>query len=238
MLSARAFVFGLALQAHLVYAGNPPCPCNPQPTVTASSFPEPSADPFYSIPRNIKCYANGQVIRSRGVANTTLFGNLVDTRQIFYRTTNRLGNATGTVTTVFSPPALANPPKLLSYQNPEDALALRCSPSFVISNSSSQQEAYLSPVLSVFATWSLEQGYYFVTSDDLDRDSAWLVGTTEGRAVLDGIRAATSSLCLHSPAVGLVGYSGGAHESISALNQQAEGYAADVNIVGAAFGGK
>jgi hypothetical protein len=55
---------------------------------------------------------------------------------------------------------------------------------------------------------------------------------------VDGIRAATSSLCLDSPAVGMLGYSGGAHETVWGLNQVANGYASEINVVGAAFGGK
>ncbi len=55
---------------------------------------------------------------------------------------------------------------------------------------------------------------------------------------MDGIRAATSDLCLTGPAVAMLGYSGGAHETVWALNQVTNGYASDVNVIGAAFGGK
>jgi hypothetical protein len=209
----------------------------PQP-IKPSSFPEPSTDPFYSIPADIECFRNGQVIRSRTIGSTTTFGEAVDTRQVFYRTTNRQGRATGTVTTIFIPDVPAHPPKLFSFQNPEDSLAARCSPSWSIVNASSEMGDYFSPLLTVFATFSLEQGYYFVTSDDLGPDSEWLVGATEGRATVDGIRAATSSLCLDNPSVGMLGYSGGAHETVWALNQLESGYADDVTAVGAAFGGK
>lgn len=36
----------------------------------------------------------------------------------------------------------------------------------------------------------------------------------------------------------MLGYSGGAHETVWGLNQVANGYASEINVVGAAFGGK
>ncbi|KAF2488112.1 secretory lipase-domain-containing protein [Neohortaea acidophila] len=203
----------------------------------ATSFPTPSEDPFYVIPNNISSYAAGGVIRARTVFSTE-FGALVNAREIFYRTTNRQGNATGTVTTVFIPAAPLSPPAILSYQAAEDALNIMCAPSWANVNTTSEQEAYLGAFLTPIATFALAQGYYVVNSDDEDADSEWLVGITEGRATLDGIRAAQNSLDIASerPAVALLGYSGGAHETVWAASL-AMAYAPELNIVGAAYGG-
>lgn len=68
--------------------------------------------------------------------------------------------------------------------------------------------------------------------------SAWLTGKLEGQSILDGIRAATSELCLpvQNTKTTLYGYSGGAHGSVWA-STLASKYAPDLNIAGAAFGG-
>ncbi|KAF2479403.1 hypothetical protein BDY17DRAFT_318821 [Neohortaea acidophila] len=201
----------------------------------ATSFPTPSEDPFYTIPANISKYANGAVVRARTV-ETTEFQAAINARQVLYRTTNRAGKATGTVTTVYIPPVPASPPQILSLQSFEDALNIRCAPSWANVNSSSTQEEYLASYLDPIGGFALANGYYFINSDDEDEDSEWLVGITEGRATLDGVRAAINDLNLWSPKVALIGYSGGAHESVWAASLAAA-YAPELDIVGAAFGG-
>lgn len=87
----KALLACCALLAHGASASVLPRASCPQPATTASSFPAPRTDPFYDIPSNIGSYANGAVVRTRGIANTTVFGTAVNTRQVFYRTTNRRG---------------------------------------------------------------------------------------------------------------------------------------------------
>ncbi|KAK3652489.1 hypothetical protein LTR56_005200 [Elasticomyces elasticus] len=178
----------------------------------ASDFPDPNIDPFYQAPGNIASYSNGEVIRHRAVA-TTLVGRAVESYQVFYRTTDAQGDAIGTVATILAPTNPSLPPNLFSYQAAEDALNLDCAPSW---------------------GW----GYYFVSSDFEGPDAAWLVGLTEGRATLDGIRATIYHfhLPVSQTSIGLWGYSGGAHATAWA-GSLAAAYAPELNIVGAAYGG-
>ncbi|KAK5706691.1 hypothetical protein LTR97_001681 [Elasticomyces elasticus] len=203
----------------------------------ASDFPDPNIDPFYQAPGNIASYSNGEVIRHRAVA-TTLVGRAVESYQVFYRTTDAQGDAIGTVATILAPTNPNLPPKVFSYQAAEDALNLDCAPSWGWVNKSSALEYYYQSDAPVLAQWVLAQGYYFVSSDFEGPDAAWLVGLTEGRATLDGIRATINHfhLPVSQTSIGLWGYSGGAHATAWAGSLAAT-YAPELNIVGAAFGG-
>ncbi|KAK3655645.1 hypothetical protein LTR56_003294 [Elasticomyces elasticus] len=213
-----------------------PRPHQPTPELVFE-FPDPNIDLFYQAPGNIASYSNGEVVRNRAVA-TTLVGRSVESYQVFYRTTDAQGDAIGTVATILAPTNPSLPPKLFSYQAAEDALNLDCAPSWGWVNKSSALEYYYQSDAPVLAQWVLSQGYYFVSSDFEGPDAAWLVGLTEGRATLDGIRATVNHLHLpvSQTSIGLWGYSGGAHATAWA-GSLAAAYAPELNIIGAAFGG-
>ncbi|KAK5713041.1 hypothetical protein LTR15_011402 [Elasticomyces elasticus] len=161
----------------------------------ASDFPDPNIDPFYQAPGNIASYSNGEVIRHRAVA-TTLVARAAESYQVFYRTTDAQGDAIGTVATILAPTNPSLPPNLFSYQAAEDALNLDCAPSWGWVNKSSAVEYYYQSDAPVLAQWVLSQGYHFVSSDFEGPDAVWLVGLTEGRATLDGVRATINHLHL------------------------------------------
>lgn len=72
----------------------------------------PSRDPFYALPDNLDLYQNGAIVRSRPV-NTSFATVTATSAQLLYRTTDALGNASATVTTVFAPKEPASPPRVM-----------------------------------------------------------------------------------------------------------------------------
>lgn len=88
----------------------------------------------------------------------------------------------------------------------------------------------------IIIPWALEQGYYVVSTDAAGLSASFFVGLTEGRAVLDAVRAVIEYESLVGSTVALYGYSGAAHTTVWACSQ-ADLYAGELNIVGAAFGG-
>ena len=209
---------------------------------SATSAENPGTDPFYKPPVDLASRAPGEVIRSR--TTRIRLGDGIQlpfkTHQLLYRTTDRTGTPIATVTTIILP--TNNRPttdrKMLAYQTAYDGLGPGCRPSFSLQNGrvALQSVAEVLVMLNI-----LRRGWTIVTSDYEGPNDSWGVAATTARGVLDGIRAAES----YAPAgfdqgvntkVGLMGYSGGGNASAWA-NEYAPGYAPELNIVGAAYGG-
>ncbi|TKY86953.1 hypothetical protein EX895_003630 [Sporisorium graminicola] len=201
-------------------------------------FPDPNDDPFYRTPDNIGTYTNGQIIQSRAVKTDIGFLNGAASYQLLYRTTNTSMEPEATVATVWIPAKPASPPKIFSFQVHEDSTQLDCAPSYnFLSGYGGPNEIPTSTDTPYYITWALLQGYYVVSPDHEGPNSAFVGGYQEGRATLDGVRALRNFENLPSDsAVGLYGYSGGAHASAWAASL-AESYAPDINVVAAAYGG-
>lgn len=105
------------------------CSANRLASRANPAFPNPNVDPFYAEPSNIASYKPGQWIRSRSVP-TVIVSENASSYQIFYRTTDTLDNANGTVATVWIPDEPSSPPKIFAYQAIEDAVNLDCAPSW------------------------------------------------------------------------------------------------------------
>ena len=208
------------------------------PMERRAQFPDPNDDPFYNTPSNIGTYTNGQVIQSRKADTGIAKSNNVDSFQLSYRTTNTQGEAVANVATVWIPTKPASPPKILSIQIFEDSTQLDCAPSYsYLSGWMEPNSATAIVDAPIFAGWALKQGYYVVSSDHEGPRSAFIAGYEEGMAILDGIRALQNYKELaHDSAVGMYGYSGGAHATAWAVNL-AESYAPELNMIGAAYGG-
>lgn len=199
---------------------------------------EPDSDPFYAAPHNLSSLLPGQVVRNRTIS-TALLGASVNSYQVYYRTTDAQNHASGTVATIWAPVKPATPPKIITYQVAEDSLNIDCAPSWSFANKASPVERLTDTQSTILLNWALQEGYYVVSPDHEGPESALLVGLVEGRATLDGVRAAIDFLCLppgNGTAVGITGYSGGGHASVW-TSTLAEQYAPELNIVGAAFGG-
>ncbi|ORX48262.1 LIP-domain-containing protein [Hesseltinella vesiculosa] len=189
----------------------------------------PSQDPFYQAPSNLATYSNGAIIRSREFGYVH---NIAGAYQLLYRTTDVLGNAMATVTTVLKP-YNANTGALVSYQFAEDSPWMDCAPSYSLDQNSTTLDQVLIEAL-------LYKGYYVMASDYEGPNSVFTCGGTSGNGVLDGVRAALASSSLtgisSSAAVQLWGYSGGALATGWAVQSQ-KTYAPELNIIGAAMGG-
>ncbi|CAO3587365.1 unnamed protein product [Absidia cylindrospora] len=177
----------------------------------------PKNDPFYKPDAGFENEKPGTILRTRVLPDKSLAAfsalpqNIKGVYQFLYQSTNALGNATATVTTLMVP-VNANPTKLVSYQTAEDSPTSDCAPSYTFQKGSGLKGP----------------GSYFT------------VGKNSGNGVLDSIRAVLSTgsqTQLQADAqVQLWGYSGGALASGWAAQLQAS-YAPELKIIGAALGG-
>lgn len=94
------------------------------------SYPPPSQDPFYVVPKDIGKYKPGHVLRERAIDPTGFGPEAQAAYQLFYRTTAQ-GQPDGTITTVIVPKMPARGvPRLLAIGQPEDSAGLGCAPSY------------------------------------------------------------------------------------------------------------
>ncbi len=96
----------------------------------------PEEDPFYGVPSGVQRLENGTVIDSREVT-ATQFSVPIDAKawQVRFKTQDSTGAASAYLTTVLVPTAPwtgSGPRPVLSYQMAEDGVALKCAPSWVL----------------------------------------------------------------------------------------------------------
>lgn len=207
-------------------------------TRAADGFPDPNIDPFYKVPSDIGRYANGQVINSRPVKTQVLSADIDSSFQLLYKTTDAQDQPDATVATIWVPKKPASPTKVFSLQIFEDASQFNCNPSWAwVDKSDSNNKIPASLDSPIFVAWALAQGYYVVSPDHEGTKAAFIVGKTQGQAVLDGIRALKNYRSLPADSgVGFFGYSGGGSATVWATNLQPV-YAPEINVVGSAHGG-
>lgn len=230
----------LAAAAVLVAAGPaaaqefqlPPLPNEAQVYPAVVPIPLPQDDPWYADPADFGAYANGDVIRSRVVQTYSLGIPVpVHTTQLLLRSTDAHGNPVATATTVLMPgiPWLgpgARP--LISYQEAIDSLGQQCNPSYTLRAGLQKEIALIGQFLVAGAA---------VVVTDFDGKNNTIMSPSEGRMVLDGIRAAQrGGLGLEGSPVGLWGYSGGGNASAAAAEQR-QHYAPELDIRASAQGG-
>ncbi|KAH8553245.1 putative secretory lipase [Umbelopsis sp. PMI_123] len=164
--------------------------------------------------------------------------NVANAWQILYRTTNALGNAEATVTTILEPHN-PDPTKLLSYKVAEDSASQVCAPSYVLQTGSGVRGITTKAEILLMDA-ALERGWYVNVPDYEGPMSSFTCGLQFGQATLDSIRAVlapTNITKVHASArVALWGYSDGALASGWAAELQPT-YAPELKIVGAALGG-
>ncbi|WP_051471147.1 lipase family protein [Patulibacter minatonensis] len=210
----------------------------------AAAPPPPPDDPFFVPPASFADATPGTVLRTRdadlSVLVVPLTGIAFTAKQALYRTTDAQGRPAVSVMTLILPKAA--PPaagrSLLSYQAAEDSLDPSCAPSYQLQTGATGTPDLVTSVVALVS--QLGRGGAVVVPDHEGPDSQLMVRATEGHAVLDGIRAAEqlpgTGLRGRATKVALMGYSGGAHATASALELQAA-YAPELDIVGAAAGG-
>ncbi|WP_278263614.1 lipase family protein [Nocardia sp. AG03] len=237
----RRFARALPLLATVVVAAAPagaedfplpPLPNEAQVYPAVVPIPTPQHDPWYADPDDFSAYANGDVIRSRVVQTYALGLPVpVHTTQLLLRSTDAHDTPIATATTVLMPgiPWLgpgARP--LISYQEAIDSLGQQCNPSYTLRAGIQKEIALIGQFLAAGAA---------VVVTDFDGKNNTIMSPSEGRMVLDGIRAAQrAGLGLAASPVGLWGYSGGGNSSASAAEQR-QHYAPELEIRGSAQGG-
>jgi hypothetical protein len=213
----------------------------PAAPASAAAVPLPSADPFYRYTgaTPLAQLKPGTVLKTRAVtlaADTN--ATPLHATQLLYRTSDEVGNATATVTTVLVPPTATVSPNIIGYLSFYDSLADKCDPSYTLrggdpgANNQQLSDAEQAFVQAYYATGSV------VTVPDFEGPGLhWTAGHESGYGTLDALRA--TEAYLKAPAttkVGLTGYSGG---SIAAdwAAELSPTYAPELNIVGVAAGG-
>ncbi|GAB5593408.1 hypothetical protein Unana1_08308 [Umbelopsis nana] len=208
-----------------------------------TSLPTPPNDPFYTPPSGFEKHPPGTVLRTRKAphklaAFSLLPQNVANVWQVLYRTTDSLGKAEATVTTVLEPHN-ADPTKLVSYQIAEDSASPICAPSYVLQTGTGFR-GIITQAEILLIDAALDRGWYVSTPDYEGPHSRFTCGLQSGHATLDSIRAVLASskvTNIHAHAhVALWGYSGGALATGWAAELQPT-YAPELKIIGAAMGG-
>lgn len=235
LLPRLATVAAAVLAAALTAAALPAAPAS------AAAVPLPRDDPFYRYTGStpLAQVKPGTVLKTRSVTLAAGTNSLpLPATQLLYRTSDEVGHATATVTTVVVPPNAAVTPNIVGYLSFYDSLSDKCDPSYTLrggdpgANNTQLTEAEQAFVQAYYATGSV------VTVPDFEGPGLhWTAGHEAGYDTLDAVRATESFL--QAPAttkVGLTGYSGG---SIAAdwAAELAPAYAPELNIVGVAAGG-
>ncbi|KAJ3491824.1 hypothetical protein NLG97_g5520 [Lecanicillium saksenae] len=203
----------------------------------------PNDDPFYTAPQNISDYTPGVIIRSRlPPGPLALFAgkiNILDSRQILFRTNGATGEPLASVTTIIIPHN-ADYKKLLSYQVEIDSPYSGCFPSITLQQRMANVTSISSQYGMLWVMSVLEKGWVVSVPDHDGPNAAFGAGILAGQVTLDSLRAALQSRpitgLLPDAKVALWGYSGGALATEWALETQ-EQYAPQLRITAAAIGG-
>lgn len=195
--------------------------------------PMPKDDRWYDVPADLDRYANGDVIRKR-VVTSYLLGvpwPPVHTEQILYRSTDSLDRPIVTATTVMIPgiPWLGPSPRpVISYQEAIDGLDSACNPSYTLRAGVMKETQLLLQFLGEGMALSIP---------DFNGETSAALAPSEGRMVLDGVRATRrADLGLADSPVGLWGYSGGGSATAWAAELHRH-YAPELPVKGSAQGG-
>ena len=211
--------------------------------LVSACAPPPPDEGFSDSPAEVADFAPGEVVRDRPwsftqdpIGRTPLSG--VSTRQLLYRSTTALGEPTAVTGTLLVPTRPWTGPgtrPLVSYAVGTRGIGDDCAPSKTLAQGLDYEGGYILQMLN--------RGWAVAVSDmeglGTAGDHTYMVGRSQGRAVLDMARAALalpeSELAPDTP-VGIIGYSqGGASAGWAA--QLAPTYAPELNLVGVAASG-
>lgn len=211
--------------------------------ILAACQPTPDEDDFYRDPLQLEGTAPGQILRSRG-SKFTLDPALnvsvpaVKSTQIVYRSNDALGQPNAVSGTVIVPTlpwiGLGKRP-VVGVAVGTRGLGDACAPSYTLSTGTDYEGLFIANLLS--------KGFAVMVTDyeglGMPGGHTYVVGQSEGRALLDGVRAAQklpgSGLSTSSP-VGLMGYSQGGGAAGWAA-ELAGTYAPELKLRGTVAGG-
>lgn len=198
-------------------AGDPLAALRPVPAderTPGRYLPSPSPDPWYSSPPRLDpATAPGTILASRPVSipphNVRNFGR---GWQVLVQSTDSHDQPQQIVSTLIEPATPwtgPGPRPLVSFNVTIDSLGLTCMPSHTLPH---KLNIELPPFLQILA----DRGYGLVVTDFQGPKAAYAAGRANGRAVLDGIRAARAFVppgeagpLFADSRVVQVGYSGG-----------------------------
>ena len=208
---------------------------------SSGTLVRPAKDPFYTYDGNkpLKDIKPGTPLKTRDV---TLAADTNQTplpaEQILYRTTDTLGKAVASVTTVVPPATGTAQPRVAAYLSFYDALSSKCNPSYTLRGGNPGAANQQLTDLEQGTVRSLNQQGYIVTVPDFEnQDLHWVAGRESGTSALDGITATLKALKLdRATPVGMMGYSGGSIAANWASELQPH-RAPELNLVGTAMGG-
>lgn len=231
--SLRRLLLALVVGASCLVGTAAPAASDPPPI--------PEDDPFYAAPADLADLRPGALVASRRVTVRAFELPVpADAWQLKYRTADRTGRPTVTVTTLLvprSPWTGAGPRPLVSYQTAEDGVSTRCAPSYALTAgiSGGFTGSYSETPIVVAA---LLRGWAVSVPDYEGMRSEFLIATTEAKGVLDGVRAVRSfgPAGLASSPIGLWGYSGGAFATANAAQLQPR-YAPELPVRAVSLGG-
>lgn len=209
--------------------------------LAACDPPMPGDDPFYTDPVNLGG-APGTIIRERSSTFSLDLVNQtprpgVSSRQLVYRTTGALGQPLAVSGTLLVPtsPWFIGPRPLVVYAPGTRGVGDDCAPSYTLSQGADYEGLFISTLL--------DQGWAVAVTDyeglGMPGQHTYVVGQSEGRAMLDLARAALGTraggLRASSP-IGLYGYSQGGGAAGWAAELEAT-YAPELDVRGTVAGG-
>jgi pimeloyl-ACP methyl ester carboxylesterase len=161
--------------------------------------------------------------------------------QVKFKTTDNLGHATATVSTVMVPTAAwsgSGPRPVVSYQTAEDGVDTKCSPSYALSAGAAALPGNSESETGLMRL-ALMRGWVVTAPDYEGPDSQFLGEQMSAHGVLDGLRATLAfkpaGINRRAP-LALWGYSGGSLASAWAAQRQ-PAWAPDLKLSGVALGG-
>jgi len=203
------------------------------PTTTAASS-APAIPAFYTPPSPLPAAAPGTLIRAVKVTGVAGVPTGATVWRILYHSTTVYGNdvaESGYVIAPPSPPPAAGYP-VIAWAHGTTGFAAPCGPS-LFTSAGGGSGPYLLPSLGRY----LAAGYVVSAADYQglgvsDGVHPYLLGTSEGRAVLDATRATrTVSGLKTANTVIIYGHSQGGHAALFAA-EQAPTYAPDLHVIG------
>jgi pimeloyl-ACP methyl ester carboxylesterase len=219
----RRFVV-LLLAASVLLSG---CLWNTERRLEEGALDEMSNEAFYSVPATEPAGKPGEIVRSLPILSAPLGA---DAWRVIYHTTDVNGEdvLSSAIVAVPEGPSPTGGTPIVSWGHPTTGAAQGCAPSVLI------DPFLMMTGLSEY----IAAGYAMVATDypgmAVRGDSSYLIGVTEGNAMLDAARAARAL----SPGLGtdvvLWGHSQGGQAALFAGQQAAAGYAPDLDIVAVA----
>jgi pimeloyl-ACP methyl ester carboxylesterase len=186
--------------------------------LATAAFGADPADPFYWTPTPLPGKVHGDVIRQKALTGAAAVPGAATTRLVIYRSQDVHGNAVP-VSGIVSIPKGREPKggwPVITYAHGTTGIADQCAPSHDTAGSPVHPyNAYIYPLLT---RW-LKAGYAVVRTDYQGLgtlyDHQYLIGVTEGRSVLDMVRAARQALPGRlSRRVAIAGHSQGGHAAL------------------------